>query len=147
MPRAEPPFWKTKALEDMSPQEWESLCDGCARCCLCKLEDADTGKVFYTDVACRLLDLEGCRCMDYPNRHRRVPGCVQLCAETLHELHWMPATCAYRLLAEGGDLPPWHPLVSSDPDTVHAEGISVRHRVVPECEDTDLESHIITWPA
>lgn len=142
----EPPFWKTKTLRDMDPQEWESLCDGCARCCLCKLEDADTGKVFYTDVACRLLDLDSCRCTDYPNRHRRVPACARLHPDTLHELHWMPLTCAYRLLAEGRDLPPWHPLVCGDPETVHEAGISVRHHAVSEREDTDLESHIIAWP-
>ena len=141
------PFWKRKRLDQMSRPEWESLCDGCGRCCLIKLEDADTGDIDYTDIACRLLDLGSCRCSDYDNRKRLVPDCVVLNASMINRLHWMPSTCAYRLISEGKDLAWWHPLVSGDPDTVHAAGISVRNRVVPEERGDDPEDRIVTWPA
>ena len=133
----------------MSRAEWESLCDGCAKCCLLKLEEADSGAVDYTDVACRLLDLETCRCTDYRNRHRRVPDCLRLSPERLAEiLGWMPSTCAYRLLAEGQDLPDWHPLVSGDPDSVHRAGVSVRGRVVEDTgqDEAELVERIVDWP-
>ena len=120
------PFWQVKALEEMSFEEWESLCDGCARCCLLKLEDEDTGEVHQTRLACRLLDLGTCRCSDYAHRHARVPDCVAIDAVKARTLAWLPETCAYRLVGEGRDLYWWHPLVSGDPDTVHAAGISVR---------------------
>lgn len=142
----ETPFWKRKRLDEMSRGEWESLCDGCARCCLLKLEDIETGAIDYTDIACRLLDLDSCRCSDYRNRRRRVPDCVVLTAAKLKDLHWMPSTCAYRLVAEGKDLAWWHPLVSGDPETVHRAGISVRDRVVPEDRGDDPEDRIVTWP-
>ncbi len=106
------PFWKTKTLTEMSRDEWESLCDGCGRCCLNKLEDEDTGKFLYTRAACKLLDVKTCRCTDYPNRAARVPDCVTLTPENVGELGWLPQTCAYRLLDEGKSLPWWHPLVS-----------------------------------
>ena len=141
------PFWKRKRLDQMSRPEWESLCDGCGRCCLIKLEDADTGDVDYTDIACRLLDLGSCRCSDYIYRKRRVPDCVVLTAAKLNDLQWMPSTCAYRLVHEGKDLAWWHPLVSGDPATVHQAGISVRNRVVPEERGDDPEDRIVTWPA
>jgi uncharacterized protein len=120
------PFWKTKALEDMSAAEWESLCDGCGRCCLNKIEDIDTGQIHLTKVACKLLDLSLCRCSDYPNRQKQVPDCIRLTPEMVRNLTWLPSTCAYRLVAEGRDIPSWHPLKTGDPDTVHAAGISVR---------------------
>lgn len=124
MPAA-PPFWKTKSLGEMTREEWESLCDGCGRCCLNKLEDEDTGRFLYTRAACKLLDLETCRCMDYPNRQAKVPDCVALTPVNVGSLGWLPATCAYRLLEEGKNLQWWHPLVSGTPATVAQAGITV----------------------
>ena len=131
----------------MTPQEWESLCDGCARCCLEKLEDIDSGEISFTNVACNLMDLETCSCTKYSQRHTYMPDCIPLDPQNVGELKWMPSTCAYRLLAEGKDLPVWHPLVSGDPQTVFLAGISVRGRIVLEKEIDDLEDHIVDWPA
>lgn len=131
----------------MTSSQWESLCDGCGRCCLHKLQDEDTGEVFYTDVACRLLDHDICRCTRYRERHALVTDCVRLTRRNLAKLKWMPSTCAYRLLYEGKPLPTWHPLVSGDPDSVHRAGISVRGKVLFE-RDVDpgkLDEHIIQW--
>ena len=143
------PFWKTKSLTEMSRQEWESLCDGCAKCCLVKLEDEESGALAFTDIACDLLDCETCQCTDYPNRSVRVPDCVTLTPENVDQLYWMPATCAYKLLAEGEDLPDWHPLVSGEQESVHLAGISARGRVVFEKDVPleDYEDRIVHWPA
>ncbi len=130
----------------MTPAEWESLCDGCGRCCLHKLQDEDTGQVHYTDIACRELDLQRCSCKHYPTRRDYVPDCVQLTADQVGQLAWLPSTCAYRLVAEGKPLPWWHPLVSGDPETVHLAGMSVRGRAVPERKAGMVEDHIVTWP-
>jgi uncharacterized protein len=146
---ADVPFWRRKTLAEMTEGEWESLCDGCGRCCLNKLEDDDTGRIYYTDVGCRLLDVGACRCRDYAHRSAQVEDCVRLTADNVTELRWLPPTCAYRLVAQGRDLYWWHPLVSGDPDSVHAAGISVRGRVQAlegEVPDEDLEDHIVTWP-
>jgi uncharacterized protein len=126
------PFWKTRSLKEMSREEWESLCDGCGRCCLNKLEDEDTGEFHYTKAACRLLDLKTCQCTDYPNRAKKVPDCVTLTAGNVGSLGWLPSTCAYRLLDEGKDLPWWHPLVSGRKETVKEAGISVAGHVYTE---------------
>ncbi len=144
----ERPFWETKALAEMTPSEWESLCDGCGRCCLIKLEDPDDGSFAHTNVACHLLDRESCRCGDYAGRREIVPDCIQLSAGNVGGLGFMPPTCAYRRLDEGRRLPWWHPLVSGDPESVHRAGISVRGRVVSErvVDDIDLEDHIVAWP-
>lgn len=135
------PFWRVKTLEDMSRQEWESLCDGCGRCCLVKLEDDDTGEVHLTKLACRMLDQSTCRCSDYPNRQKKMPDCVAIDPEKVRRLVWLPQTCAYRRLAEGRDLAWWHPLVSGDPNTVHEAGISVRGWVRSEASVSPSSYH------
>ena len=140
------PFWKRKPLGAMNDTEWESLCDGCARCCLLKAEDEDTGEIHYTEVACRLLDLDACRCTNYIGRQRLVHDCVKLTPEKVLELDWLPPTCAYRLVGEGKDLYWWHPLISGDPNTVHSAGVSVRDRVLPEEDVGDPLSHLAEWP-
>jgi len=137
------PFWETKDLAEMSDTEWESLCDSCGQCCLFKLEDADTGEYALTNVACRFLDHDSCQCSDYANRQRNVPDCVKVTATNIAELRWMPETCAYRLLAEGKPLFPWHPLVSGDPESVHTAGVSVRGKAINEDMVDDLEDHVI----
>jgi hypothetical protein len=140
------PFWKTKPLQAMSRAEWESLCDGCGRCCLHKLRDEDTDEVVFTEVACRLLDTGSCRCRDYAKRRQHVPDCVKLTPARLAVIDWLPPTCAYRLVAEGRDLFWWHPLISGTPETVHEAGVSVRGRAVTEREAGALEDHVVEWP-
>ena len=121
MADADPPFWKTTPLGQMTRKQWESLCDGCGRCCLEKLRDADSNELFFTNVACKQLDLRNCRCKDYQNRKNIVPDCVQLTPRNVRRLDWLPETCAYRLVADGDDLHWWHPLVSGDPKTGDAD--------------------------
>lgn len=143
------PFWRRKAMKDMTPQEWESLCDGCGRCCLNKLQEEGSDRTWYTDVGCVLLDGQTCRCSDYAKRRERVKDCVKLTSRNVRRLSWLPPTCGYRLVADGRDLYWWHPLVSGDPETVHIAGISVRGRVgacESEVPDEDLEDHIVNWP-
>lgn len=140
-------FWETKSLKEMSKQEWESLCDGCARCCLHKLEDEDDGEVYYTAVVCRYLDHESCRCGDYENRHVNVPNCVELSPARVDEFHWLPTTCAYRRLAEGRGLADWHPLIAGSRNKMHAAGITVTDKVIDErhVHPDDYETQIIHW--
>ena len=140
-------FWRVKSLEEMSGAERESLCDGCGRCCLNKLEDWDSGEIVFTNVACTLFDEKTCRCRDYSNRTKVVSDCVPLSPEAVRELTWLPATCAYRRLAEGRDLAWWHPLVSGDPESVHRAGISVRGRVISEdgIDVEEYEAFVVDW--
>ncbi|MFG1318993.1 YcgN family cysteine cluster protein [Xanthobacter autotrophicus] len=143
------PFWRAKPMSAMSATEWESLCDGCGRCCLVKLEDEDTGQVAYTDVACRLLDADTCRCSDYERRSEIVSDCVRLTPEGVAELNWLPPTCAYRLVGEGKELPFWHPLVSGDAGSVAAAGITVSGKVAGSENEFglfELVDHIVAWP-
>ena len=144
-----PRFWEKVRLRDMSPQEWEALCDGCGKCCLNKLEDPDTGDVALTCVACKLLDDETARCAQYDIRRQIVPECVVLTPSNIaSHAYWMPQTCAYRLLYDGNPLPDWHPLITGDPDSVHRAGVSVQGRTVPEFEvhEDDWEDYIIEEP-
>ena len=142
------PFWKSKTLDQMTPGEWESLCDGCGRCCLNKLEDEDTGEFLYTRAACKLLDIGTCRCTDYCNRHDKVPECVALTPQNVGSLGWLPGTCAYRLLAEGKSLPWWHPLVSGRQATVDEAGITIKNEAYSEegLSVDDLVDHIWRLP-
>lgn len=139
------PFWEEKTLSEMSPAEWESLCDGCGKCCLVLIEDADDGSVWETDVACRLFDCTKRKCTDYQNRHQRVPDCVRLTPHNAGALAWMPQTCAYRRLARGENLPHWHPLLTGDPSTVARAGAATRKNLLREddIDPDDLEERIV----
>ncbi len=139
-------FWKNKKLQDMTKAEWESLCDGCGKCCLVKLEDEATGALAYTDIACDLLDCQSCQCSDYENRIMRVEDCVSLTPETVATIGWLPSTCAYRLIEEGKDLPDWHHLICGDKNAVHAQAMSVRGRVhAQKTIKNNWGNHIIDW--
>jgi hypothetical protein len=149
MPDPEAPFWRRKRLGEMTRAEWESLCDGCGRCCLNKLIDEDTNETAYTDVGCKLLDAKACRCTDYANRQRKVHDCVRLTSRNVRRLSWLPPTCAYKIVANGADLPWWHHLKSGSRETVHEAGISVRGRVSAsetDVPDARLEEFIVAWP-
>jgi len=148
MAKVKKPFWERIPLAEMSPAQWEALCDGCGLCCLHKVEDDVTGEVFYTDVACRHLDRHACRCTCYAERTTVDGGCVALTPEGAVRWSWLPATCAYRLVAEGRPLEWWHPLISGDPDTVHEAGISLRGHTLTEetVADEELGDHIVDWP-
>ncbi len=141
------PFWKTKKLDEMNKQEWESLCDGCAKCCLLKLEDEVTSEVHYTSVVCRYLDEKACRCSHYLERNDLVPQCVWLEPNDISRFDWLPASCAYRVIAEGRELSWWHPLVSGDHETVHQAGVSIRSKVISELyvHPDSYEEHIVHW--
>jgi len=139
------PFWRRKKLSDMTPDEWESLCDHCGTCCLHKLEDEESGELVLTSVACELLDIESCRCTQYATRCRQVPDCIDLRSERFTQYHWLPSTCAYRRLAEGKELPTWHPLITGQTNSVHEAGISVRSYAIKESEAESLLQHVIEW--
>lgn len=139
-------FWEKKSLEEMTTDEWESLCDGCAKCCLHKLEDEDTGEVYYTKVVCKYMG-DDCRCTEYEKRNDLVPNCVWLSPKKVNEFHWLPSTCAYRLVSENKPLESWHPLISGDPESVHKAGISIQGRALNEryVHEDGYQEHIIHW--
>ncbi|MDR5617764.1 YcgN family cysteine cluster protein [Arsenophonus sp.] len=136
-------FWQRKTLEQMTDEEWESLCDGCGQCCMHKLLDADTDEIYFTNVACDQLDLKSCQCKNYAERFRYEPDCIKLTRDNLTTFRWLPNTCAYRLIAEGKPLPAWHPLKTGSKLAMHQAKISVRHIAVREIEVMDWEDHII----
>lgn len=146
-PKTAAPFWKAKTFTQMTTNEWESLCDGCAKCCLHKLEDEDSGDVYYTDIACRFLDEKSCQCKDYTQRQVHVPECLKLRPQDIVQFHWLPSTCSYRLLAEGDDLPVWHPLVSGKKGLIHELGFSVKDKMISEesIAPEDYEERVIYW--
>ena len=136
------PFWEVKSLRQMTPAEWESLCDGCGLCCLIRFEDEDTGEIIPTRVACRLFDDDKCRCGDYANRKVLVPDCIKLTPDNIDDLLWMPKSCAYRRLHEGRGLADWHPLISGDPESVHRAGVSIRGQTISETSLADPEDAV-----
>ena len=141
------PFWETKTIEEMTIEEWESLCDGCGICCLHKIEDIDTNRIYYTDVACQLLNIEVCQCLDYSNRSKIVSDCLQLTPKAIRENNWLPNSCAYRRLAEGKGLAWWHPLVSGNSNEVKKICSGLFGKVFPEksIDPTEIEEHIVDW--
>lgn len=141
------PFWKTKTLKEMSDSEWESLCDGCGKCCLVKIEEEDTHELYFTGLHCKLLNSKTCQCSDYPNRKQYVPGCVKLTPDIVATVDWLPQSCAYRMVHEGKDLHDWHHLVSGDPTLVHKRGYSAKGKTVTEEGVSDEESfnYLIDW--
>lgn len=145
MAKAIDQFWKDKSLDQLNTEQWEQLCDGCGLCCLHKLEDADTKDIAYTNVACRLLNIQTCRCIKYSKRKKLVPDCVILNASQVDAFHWLPKSCAYRLISQGKDLYNWHPLINGSSESVHDAGISVRGKAISEREAGDMEDHIIHW--
>lgn len=149
MQKIDQPWWETKSLENMTHDEWESLCDGCGKCCLVKIQDLSTERLFFTDVACQLLDHETGRCSDYCNRQKIVPDCVKLSKDNLYDLEWMPPDCAYRRLYENKPLPSWHPLVTGNPNSTNEMGAGVAGMPMTselEIGDGELEDHVVTWP-
>jgi uncharacterized protein len=137
------PFWRSKSLAKMSKAEWESLCDGCGKCCVNKLEDEETGDIFQTNVACRLLDSHSCQCSNYGQRKSLVPDCIRLTPSRVAKLDWLPRTCGYVRVANGEDLPDWHHLKTGSREAMHAAGMSVRGRIISEDVAACLEDHII----
>ncbi|MEO1089262.1 MAG: YcgN family cysteine cluster protein [Pseudomonadota bacterium] len=141
-------FWESVTLAAMTSEEWEALCDGCAKCCLVKLEDADDGIVYFTDIHCHLLDSAVCRCRDYARRNERVAGCVRVRQDRPERLAWLPTSCSYRRLAEGRGLPGWHHLITGDRASVHEAGASIRGRATDEVAVPvdEFEDHLVDWP-
>ncbi len=140
------PFWKTTNIEEMTEKQWESLCDGCGKCCVYQLEDDENLGAYYpTNVVCQYLDRDLCQCTSYANRQKLVPDCMKITPENIATIDWLPETCGYRLVFLGKELPQWHPLVSDDPQSVHKAGASVSGRCISEKDSGELEDHIVEW--
>jgi len=138
-------FWKSKTLKQMTNDEWESLCDGCGKCCLHKLEDIDTGEISVSNVSCMYLDLKTCRCKDYKYRQKNVKDCIKLTPETINKINWLPNTCSYKLVLNNDDLPDWHHLISGDKNTIHERGMSVKNYSINEKDIKDVNEYILDW--
>ena len=141
-------FWRNKLLSEMSYEEWESICDGCGKCCVLKLQDVDTEQTFYTDVSCKLLDCKTAQCSQYKNRKSYVHDCISLSPDNLASLNWMPDSCSYKLIYNGFELPDWHPLITGKKASTQESGNSIAGRVTPETElgsEEELFEHIIDW--
>jgi len=147
LPQADLPFWEEKSLDEMTREEWESLCDGCGKCCLHKIDDVDSGEILYTRVTCRLLDIETCRCLNYDRRSELVSDCVDLTPEMVRTISWLPESCAYRRISEGRGLASWHPLVSGTKETVRSADVSICSWAVPEncIHLSELDVYVIDW--
>ncbi len=141
-------WWDKKRLSELTQSEWEQLCDHCGKCCLLKLEDEESGDVYYTDVACKLMNANDCTCSQYAERQKLVPDCLKLTKENLEQISWMPLSCAYRRIMEGRGLPVWHHLVCGDKSEVHRQGYSVVGKFVYEddVDSADIEERIVEWP-
>lgn len=139
------PDWIDKPLSELTKEQWESLCDGCGKCCMAKLQDEDTAKIYYTNVACELFDADKCRCTDYENRTRRVPDCISLSIQRPHEFAWLPTSCAYRLRFESKPLHTWHPLLTGNLNSTHEMNCSVKDRVISSKNAGPLEHHLVEW--
>ena len=141
-------WWDEKHLSEMSRSEWEQICDHCGKCCLHKLEDETDNTVYYTDIACYLVNKDSCYCGDYENRRTLVPECVQLSVDNLDQINWMPPSCSYRLLKQGQALPSWHHLITGDKESIHRCGKSIKARYVSETEveEDEFEEHVVEWP-
>lgn len=142
-------FWEKKTLSQMSKSEWESLCDGCGKCCLNKIIDDETEDLYFTNVSCHLLHTKTCRCRKYEQRLKLVPDCVKISLDDIEQFHWMPGSCAYRRLIEGEPLPEWHPLITGSQAEMHKGGHSIRGKIISEAQvdPEKLEDYIVLWPA
>ena len=137
--------WIDKPLSELTQAQWESLCDGCGKCCMAKLQDEETDKIYYTNVACELFDADKCRCTDYTNRTSKVADCISLSLERPQEFAWLPTTCAYRLRFEAKPLPSWHPLLTGSSDSTHEANCSVKNRTISSKDAGSLEHHLVEW--
>ena len=140
-------YWEVKKIWELNKEEWEALCDGCGRCCLHKFKEAD-GRILFTDVSCKYLDMDQCKCLVYETRHQHIPNCINLTAENIPKTPSLPESCAYRRIHEGKDLLPWHPLITGRKESVIEAGISVLGKITNEIclSPEEIEKRIVTWP-
>ena len=155
-------FWQTTSLEQMSNEQWESICDGCGKCCLHSFIDSDEESfestdqlregesLIYSSLVCQYIDEHTCGCTRYLERQTLVPSCVKLTKENLKDIFFMPNSCSYRRLYEGRGLASWHPLLNGgSKHKMHEVGISVKGRTTKDNTvniEEDFEEYIATWP-